>query len=110
MIEFKFDHTQGDVLDACGVKAEQIESLFEKINDLGQEYDASSEIVEKLGTNFTSTELAFIVNHLQLQMRDAKDPLTMLRDMMELGGDSINIEENNDNNAIPIPLSKGGEA
>jgi hypothetical protein len=69
MIDFKFNHNKNNILDACGTTEEKVEALFDKINEVGNTCTSASEAIEKIGETFTSTELAFVLNHVQVQVR-----------------------------------------
>ena len=102
MVDFTFNHINKDLLDACGVSEEQIEGLFDKMNEVGQTCTSQSECVEKMASNFTPEELSFVINHLQAQVRhlEQSSPIDFLREMLQTS------KEDDD---LP-PLSKGGEA
>jgi uncharacterized protein YoxC len=106
MVKFTFDHTQEDYLDACGVKETQLEVLFDKVNEVGQSCNSASEVVEKLASSFTKTELAFLINHMQSQLRqmEQSNPLDMLREIWDASSQR-------DEPGMPgMPLGEPGEA
>ena len=103
MVDFTFDHRNNDIFKACGVKEEQIEELFDKMNEVGQTCTSQSECIEKVAENFSRTELSFVINHLQSQVRHLQEnnPMSMLREMFG-GGDD-------DDDDISL-LGSGGDA
>lgn len=91
-MEFKFNHSEETIYNACGITPENIEEMYDNLNNLVQDCETSSEVVEKMGNNFSSHELAFVVNDLQKQLSETMNPLDFLAKLLPTSED----DEDND--------------
>lgn len=99
-MEFKFKHEEDSILKALGTNIKEVRNLFDKINEVANNCSCTSEVVEKLGDNFTAHELAFIITDLKEQLDKPSNPMEMLTELLS---DRVS-------DASGLPLGEKGEA
>lgn len=78
MSEKIYDHTQGNVLDACGYSEEQMGELVNKANNIAKsvmegEEAKTSKVIEKYSEELNTQELSLLLYTLQDQLAHFKN-------------------------------------
>jgi len=83
-VQFKFDHSQENVFEACGINEEQVEKLYDRVNEIGNSCGSMSEAIEKMAKKLTPLELSFIMNHNNSQQGRERSSIQKFMESMML--------------------------
>lgn len=69
-VEKEFDHSKTNMIEACKLTEQQVSDLVDGMNEVIQQKDTLSEVIEEMTSKASKKELAFLVIKTQHDMNE----------------------------------------